>query len=295
MAGRHSTSVLEGLHFLHPEPEPEPVPGPNPDRCYEGSITAKAEDDGTGRVEIVCAGCNGHLGHVFKGEGFTQTGERHCARGMLRLARRTSRESSSSGAGLLGRTPRASARLEWTGARPSGGYVFTTRRQLAVAAVRQGQGGQSGGQAQRVIDRSRRRGWVSPTGFGLNYAHLSHTLFSRACVCTPHHAISESSLRYAKGKACAITEWGLTRVTGAPLERGGGGGSKVLAVCHPTLALGRSSKHALHRASRAAGSTRRLRHPHSPPGDNVRSYAGSTGRRPGAQRPRLRRRARVSA
>ena len=26
--------------------------------------------------------------------------------------------------------------------------------------------------------------------------------------------------------------------TGAPLERGGGGGSKVLAVCHPTLALG---------------------------------------------------------
>ena len=25
--------------------------------------------------------------------------------------------------------------------------------------------------------------------------------------------------------------------TGAPLERGGGGGSKVLAVCHPTLAL----------------------------------------------------------
>ena len=30
--------------------------------------------------------------------------------------------------------------------------------------------------------------------------------------------------------------------TGAPLERGGGGGSKVLAVCHPTLALGRSSR-----------------------------------------------------
>ena len=63
--------------------------------------------------------------------------------------------------------------------------------------------------------------------------------------------------------------------TGAPLERGGGGGSKVLAVCHPTLALGRSSKHALHRASRAARSARRLRHPHYPPGDNVRSYAGS--------------------
>ena len=37
--------------------------------------------------------------------------------------------------------------------------------------------------------------------------------------------------------------------TGAPLERGGGGGSEVLAVCHLTLALGRSSKHALHRTS----------------------------------------------
>ena len=49
------------------------------DKCYEGSIIAKPEDDGTGRVEIVCASCKGHLGHVFKGEGFTETGERHCA------------------------------------------------------------------------------------------------------------------------------------------------------------------------------------------------------------------------
>ena len=80
--------------------------------------------------------------------------------------------------------------------------------------------------------------------------------------------------------------------TGAPLERGGGGGTEVLAVCYPTLALGRSSKHALHRTSRAARSARRLRHPHPTPGDNVRSYAGGTCRRPGAQRPRVRRRAR---
>ncbi|CAB4289922.1 unnamed protein product [Prunus armeniaca] len=43
-----------------------------------GAINYNPDPDGM-RTEITCAACGGHLGHVFKGEGFrTPTDERHC-------------------------------------------------------------------------------------------------------------------------------------------------------------------------------------------------------------------------
>ncbi|CAH9099506.1 unnamed protein product [Cuscuta europaea] len=45
---------------------------------FSGAITRSPDPDGR-RTEITCTACGGHLGHVFKGEGYkTPTDERHC-------------------------------------------------------------------------------------------------------------------------------------------------------------------------------------------------------------------------
>mmetsp|Transcript_53155 Transcript_53155/g.130285 ORF Transcript_53155/g.130285 Transcript_53155/m.130285 type:complete len:168 (-) Transcript_53155:122-625(-) len=49
------------------------------DKCYTGAIKTEVDNSlFSQRVEIMCAACDGHLGHVFHGERFTETSERHC-------------------------------------------------------------------------------------------------------------------------------------------------------------------------------------------------------------------------
>ena len=52
---------------------------PSFDQALPGAVT-EIEDRSLGmeRTEIQCARCGSHLGHVFRGEGFTPNDTRHC-------------------------------------------------------------------------------------------------------------------------------------------------------------------------------------------------------------------------